>query len=133
MVVLAGQYSHPTVESILDEHPGQEALGPRRVRQHQRRLTPAEIDLLVASYKSGSTLVQLAEEFGINRATARAHLERRGVARRETAQALTADEVKIIAEMYEQRVPTEVIAGEFGVHAATIRRALKRVSVELRR
>lgn len=48
----------------------------------QTFLTPSEIDQLVADYEAGSGVQELAEKYGIRRATVFAHLQRRGVPRR---------------------------------------------------
>ncbi len=47
-----------------------------------RRLTPPQIEDVVAGYQSGRSLIELAQEFGIHHRTVAGHLERLGVARR---------------------------------------------------
>jgi len=42
----------------------------------------AKVEALVAGYRSGSSMVELAAEFGIDRRTVSGHLRRAGVARR---------------------------------------------------
>ena len=53
---------------------------PGRPRQHQRRLTPAEVDELVAARAAGATMAQLADQFDIKRQTVSRWLKRRGIA-----------------------------------------------------
>ncbi len=48
----------------------------------QTFLTPSEIDHLVTDYEAGSGVQELAEKYGIHRATVFAHLQRREVPRR---------------------------------------------------
>ena len=48
-------------------------------RQVQRRLRPPEIAELVAGYRAGATIYELAGEFRINRNTVSATLEREGI------------------------------------------------------
>lgn len=50
-----------------------------RPRQKQRRLTPAEVDELIAARHAGVTVKKLAEQFGVVRQTVGAWLKRRGV------------------------------------------------------
>jgi DNA-binding MarR family transcriptional regulator len=45
----------------------------------QRRLSPTNIDGLIAAYRAGATISRLAAEFGIHRTTVAGHLDRRGV------------------------------------------------------
>ena len=47
----------------------------------QRRLSPTDADKLIAAYRTGASISQLATEFGIHRTTVAGHLDRRGVAR----------------------------------------------------
>ncbi|MEA4944290.1 MAG: hypothetical protein VB080_07615 [Propionicimonas sp.] len=48
----------------------------------QTFLTPSEVDHLVADYEAGCGIQDLAEKYGIHRATVFAHLQRREVPRR---------------------------------------------------
>lgn len=54
----------------------------RTVGMAQTFLTPSEVDHLVADYEAGSGVLELAEKYGIHRATVFAHLQRREVPRR---------------------------------------------------
>ncbi|AGJ77173.1 hypothetical protein B6N38_05940 [Cutibacterium avidum] len=54
----------------------------RTVGMAQTFLTPSEVDQLVADYEAGSGVQELAEKYGIHRATVFAHLQRREVPRR---------------------------------------------------
>lgn len=51
----------------------------RSVRQRQRRLTPTEIAELVAAYKGGADMKDLANRYGVHRATAANHLNENAV------------------------------------------------------
>jgi hypothetical protein len=52
------------------------------MRQVQRRLRGPEIDELVSGYGTGSTIYELAEQFGGQRHSVSEILEQRGVSRR---------------------------------------------------
>ena len=49
----------------------------------QTLLRPEQVDDLVAQYREGATLVELASVFGVNRRTVATHLTRREVRRTE--------------------------------------------------
>jgi hypothetical protein len=55
----------------------------------QRRLRGTDVDQLVTGYRAGRSLPDLADAFGVHRRTVAAHLERRGVQRRESLRKVT--------------------------------------------
>ena len=54
------------------------------IKQPNRKLQPAEIDALVASYESGESMRQLGFQYEMYVKTVRAHLVRRGIRLRQT-------------------------------------------------
>jgi hypothetical protein len=66
----------------------------------QRRLTPSELEAVVAQYQSGRSLKQLAREFSVHHRTVADHLERLGIARRVNLPKLTAPDVKRAVARY---------------------------------
>lgn len=58
--------------------PSHEATPVKRVRHYQRRLTPEQVGDLMAARRSGLTMVELAERFGVTRQTVSKWLHRRG-------------------------------------------------------
>lgn len=54
----------------------------RRIENLQTFLSAAEVDRLVDDYRSGASVNELAEGYGVRRVTVSAHLTRRGVSRR---------------------------------------------------
>jgi hypothetical protein len=56
----------------------------REVETVQTFLTASEVDRLVADYQAGVGVLELADRYGIHRATVAAHLRRRDVPRRST-------------------------------------------------
>jgi hypothetical protein len=101
-------------------------------RRTARRLTADEVDALVAVYRSGASVPQLVKQFGVNRTTVLAHLERRGIPRRPCVAKLTEDEIAAAARDYGDGKSLAKLGAAFGVNAETIRRALLRVGVEIR-
>jgi DNA-directed RNA polymerase specialized sigma24 family protein len=58
---------------------GQPPRGPEPQKgQKQRRLTPEQVERLVAHYTAGARQVDLAKTFEISTETVRAHLQRAG-------------------------------------------------------
>lgn len=68
--------------------------------QRQRRLNPIEVDHLVQAYVNGSTALQVAAQFGINRETVLLHLERRDIPHRAFVRKLTDADVSRAAAVY---------------------------------
>jgi len=85
-VEVIGRYSNHLEQGELLEHVlnsvPEGAPGPKTPTRKQvhRRLRDDQIDDLVAKYKRGYTVYQLANEFAINRETVSLTLRRRGVA-----------------------------------------------------
>lgn len=100
--------------------------------QVQRRLKPIEVDELVVMYEAGSSVVVVAEAFGINRETVLLHLERRGVRRRAVLRKLSDDEVRQAARRYQAGDSMSSLTSHFAVDGKTLRRELVAVGVELR-
>jgi hypothetical protein len=57
--------------------------GPKRHRQHQRRLRESEVEELIAAYEQLEPVKELAELFGIHRTTVTTILQRLGVELRQ--------------------------------------------------
>ena len=109
---------------------GDAIVSRRRPKQNQIRLTSEEVGALVAAYQAGSTLDEVAADFGIYVRTAAAHLERHGVAQRRHR--LTSDEVAEAIHLYEQGWSLSQIGERFGVWPQSIGYRLRRAGVKLR-
>jgi hypothetical protein len=103
---------------------------PKPVRRSvQRRLDEAEIDQLVAGYRTGRSLADLAEALGIHRRTVAAHLEARGIPRRTNKPKMTAADTHEAARRHHAGESLPTIArslGSLAVDPSTVRRLLKR-------
>jgi transposase-like protein len=110
-------------------------LGERKpvALQAQRRLSPNQVDDLVAMYTSGSSVPIVAESFGINRETVLIHLERRGVARRAKVRKLSDEDVKVAAKLYGAGDSMASLTTRFGVDAKTLLRELRAAGVPIRK
>ncbi len=98
----------------------------RRIEHLQTFLTASGIDRLVGDYLTGATVAQLAEQYGVHRATVSAHLTRRGVTRRQPA--LGIEEAAEAVKLYRGGVSMRSIAQSMGVGRKAVRRALVEAS-----
>ncbi len=97
----------------------------------QRRLTPDEQAELVAAYRQGVPVEELAASFQVNRTTVLGHVRRCGVPKRDR-RALQNDDVDRAAQLYTGGQSADWVARQLGVAASTVRRALKDAGVTLR-
>jgi DNA-binding CsgD family transcriptional regulator len=95
-------------------------------------LHPVEIDELVARYKGGESVRQVAFALGIHRNTVSGHLEQRGIPRRAFTRSLTDEQCVNIAKLYRVGTSMNQIGQKYGVHAKTISNELKKLDVEIR-
>jgi hypothetical protein len=105
----------------------------RRVLQRpNRKLSPAEIDQLVADYQTGLCLTELGERYGLHRQTAKAHLERCGVTVRSELPALSEEQVAHAVRLYADGWGLNPVAAQLSVAPNTVKRALLARGVRLR-
>jgi AraC-like DNA-binding protein len=98
----------------------------------QRRITDAEIDDLVTRYETGSTIKELAREFGIHRTTVMGHLERRAIPRRSPRK-LTNQIVGQSAHRYSSGETLAEIAEHLNVAPSTLTRELRLAGIPIKR
>jgi hypothetical protein len=97
--------------SELDERPTPIPT-KRRALRAQRRLDAEEITELVAAYKAGRSIRDLATVFGIHRTTVGDHLSRQGVARRHNP--LGPEELDLATRLYADGWSPAKIADHVG-------------------
>ena len=97
----------------------------------QLRLGPGEVADLVAAYRTGVPVEELAASFRVNRTTVLGHVRRHGVPKRDR-RALKGDEVDRAVALYARGQSADVVAAQLGVAASTVRRALNDAGVALR-
>jgi DNA-binding CsgD family transcriptional regulator len=103
---------------------------PHTVRQHQRRLSSAEIAELVIEYSSGATTYELASRFGCHRTTVSELLKSHDVTLRRAP--LNEEQIDRAAELYETGLSLAKIAKLIGANAETIRQHLRERGVTMR-
>jgi len=99
-------------------------------KQIHRRLRPPEIVELVAGYKAGATVYQLAERFRIHRSTVSLLLERQRVPRRNRP--LSPAQIEQASVLYATGQSLAKVGDQLGCDANTVRLALVRVGVRMR-
>ena len=94
------------------------------------RLSTQQIADLVRGYRAGQNTYELADRFGLHRATVSAHLHRQGVTVRR--QGLNADGVDHAVHLYQQGWSLARIGDHLSVDGGTVWSALKAQGVRLR-
>lgn len=98
----------------------------RRIETTRTFLTAAEIDSLVGDYLAGAGAQELAERYGIHRATVFAHQRRR------TLRAWVFHEQAEAARFYRDGVSIRAISRRMGVVRKAVRTSLVRAQVVIR-
>ena len=94
----------------------------RRIENLQTLLTASEVDRLVDDYLAGASVNELAERYGVHRATVSAHPTQRGVTRRQPG--LGVEEAAEAVKLHLGGVSMRAIAQCMGVGRKAVRRAL---------
>jgi DNA-binding CsgD family transcriptional regulator len=93
----------------------------RKNAEPQHRLALDEVRRLVEGYKSGATVYELAEQFGLNRETVSSQLKQSGVVLRNV---IRDDEVVRAIELFESGLSANLIGKRLGRDPKTIRTML---------
>lgn len=104
----------------------------QRPRQKQRRLAHDQIADLLVKYTDGTSVVALAEEYGIHRTTVMEILEREGIPRRPCTRRMTDDDVARAAVQYAAGQSLAVVGEAFGVSPKTVAREFARAGIATR-
>jgi DNA-directed RNA polymerase specialized sigma24 family protein len=106
------------------------AVKVKPVRQAQRRLTPAQVAQLVADYKAGASMKELAARWQLHRTTVAAQLRRARVELRR--QGVPAGRLDEAVRLYGEGWSCQRLAERYDCDDETVRQALKRAGVSLR-
>lgn len=125
----------PPLGTVLRRSPGEAPVHPTdplvAALPVQRRLGPDEVTELVAAYREGLPVNELAVLFQIDRTTVLGHVRRQGVPKRDR-RALGPDAVRKAVHLYGAGLSAESVAEELQVAATTVRRSLKEAGITLR-
>lgn len=100
------------------------------IEKAQTFLTEQQVNELIAQYRQGSSLRDLAAAFGVHHRTAAEHLARRGEPMRPRG--LQAKFVPEATRLYESGMPLVEVGRRFGVSQGAVRHALASRGVEIR-
>jgi hypothetical protein len=104
----------------------------RRTLQVQHRLNPEQVENLVAEYRAGRSVIELAARYRLSRTTVHSHLKQHGLGRPQWERKLTDTQVQAAAKLYAAGSSLVAVGQRFNVDAATIRRAFIRAGVPVR-
>jgi hypothetical protein len=125
----------PPLGTVLRQSPGEPPVHPTdplvSALPIQRRLGPDGVAELVAAYRRGIPVEELAASFHINRTTVLGHVRRHGIPKRDR-RALRGTDLDRTIKLYAEGRSADWIAEESRVAASTVRRALKDAGVSLR-
>ena len=102
----------------------------RSLEMAQTLLRPEQVDDLVAEYRDGATLVELASRFGVNRRTVAAHLTRRAVPIRRGS--FDPSRIHEAADLYLSGLTLVEVGVKVGAGPQAVRRALASHGIVIR-
>ncbi len=117
-----------TLIEMVPEGPKQATV--RTPRQVQHRLNSARVDQLIARYRAGAEINELAAQFQINRDTVFSVQKRRQVVRRQRG--IPSELIEKAVADYQAGSSLAVIGAELSVDPATVSRTLRKAGVSLR-
>jgi DNA-binding transcriptional regulator LsrR (DeoR family) len=100
----------------------------RVLRQAQRRLSPAELEALIADYEAGARVGELAKVYRLHRTTVAGHLARAG----RTRPVMTEAQIDQAVRLYLDGWTLRNLGQHLGVADRTIRRVLVKRAVAIR-
>lgn len=101
-----------------------------KLKQHQKRLDDGEIEELAVAYRAGSTVYELAKQFGCHRTTISGCLHRQGIQMRRLP--LTEDQVNEAERLYLAGHSLALVSEKVGANASTVRSRLLKRGVAMR-
>jgi len=99
------------------------------IRQRQRRLTEFQMVEMAEKYEAGSTVYELATEFGCHRTTVSARLKKAGIVMR--GQSPTPEVIDSMVRLYGTGLSPLDIGDEFGFCTNTVRNCLRKRQEEI--
>jgi hypothetical protein len=134
--VLAQYWNHADqMERLRDKvlQGGTRRSAPRLAVRRSRQLTKNEVESLVVARLAGAEINELAERFGVHRATVISLLGRAGVPhRRRQGRVLSPERLVAAGEVYVSGVNLTEVAERFDVDRRYLRKALPAAGFDLR-
>jgi len=110
--------------------PGDKQMVVTKISQQQKRLDDTEIQLLIAEYKTGSTVYQLADKFGCHRTTVSECLKAHGV--RMRLKRLTEKQINEAVRLYESGLSSANVGQRVGASPRTVVDRLRERGIPIR-
>ena len=98
----------------------------------QRRLSTTEIDVLIAAYRAGATINELADQYGIHRSTVATMLDRDHVERHHSRTAWTSKTLADAAGLYANGLSLAAVAARYGIDPQTVANRFRRAGIPVR-
>jgi lambda repressor-like predicted transcriptional regulator len=98
----------------------------------QRRLCPTEIGELIAAYRAGATINELADRYGLRSTTVAATLDRHHVERHHSESEWTSETLAAAADLYATGLSLAAVAGRYGIDAQTVANRFRRARIPTR-
>jgi lambda repressor-like predicted transcriptional regulator len=98
----------------------------------QRRLSPTDTDDLIAAYRSGTTINELAHRYRIHRSTVTATLNRHHVERHHSQTEWTSEILADAADLYASGLALAAVAARYGVDPQTVANRFRRAGIPVR-
>jgi lambda repressor-like predicted transcriptional regulator len=98
----------------------------------QRRLSSTDTDDLIAGYRSGTTINELADRYGIHRSTVAASLDRHHVERHHSETAWTSETLADAADLYAGGLSLAAVAARYGIDPETAANRFRRAEIPVR-
>ena len=108
---------------------GEPILEDSETRNSQRRLSPTEVDQLVADYRSHGSIYSLARIYNVHRNTVSQHLKERGV---DLKKGMSQAAKEQAAVLYADGKSSGVIGKQLGFDNHTVIAALRSMDVSIR-
>ena len=113
-----------------DDPPREHVEYATRIRQRQKRLDENEIERLIAEYRTGLTVYQLATRFGCHRTTVSECLKARGIQMRRRP--LCEEQIIEAIRLYQSGLSVAKVADQVGAKSETVRLRLIERGVQMR-
>jgi DNA-binding NarL/FixJ family response regulator len=110
---------------------GSSEVFPKPPKRVMHRLSPPEIEELVASYSTGAPVPELVKRFQVDQTTVQKHVRQAGLPRR--IRRVPPTKVNEVIRLYRAGRSVEFIAEQLEVAPTTVRRTLTNAGVPLRR
>ena len=98
----------------------------------QRRLSTTEIDELIAAYRSGVTISELADRHGVHRSTVAATFDRHNVERHHAQTTWTSETLADAADLYKSGLSLAAVAARYGIDPQTVANRFRRAGIPVR-